>query len=152
MFLFFLLPSCKECLECHQFNIEPFVKVKFFDNAGVALPIFLDTLMGFEGDSVLTYKDLLPKNVKAGSEFNFPLNQNTDSSKYYVHYRLVSDTTVREIDTFSISYSRETFLENNKIKFRLKDLDTLNHTFDSLFVRCGTSDCLNSNASIEIYK
>jgi hypothetical protein len=144
----FTTSSCEECLTCESFNEEPFLKVRFFNQADSSKRvIIIDSVNQIFGQELKHFQDTT-------YEYRFALDMHHDTSVYHMVYRDTSNLTTYLANEIMVIYSRQFLSRDDNYIIVECNLDSFTADFAEYELICKDSsniECISNEAVAKIY-
>jgi len=149
IFLIAILAGCFECDDCAVINNGPLLPVRFFSYADSStLPVNIQSLNSTPSGQLTVIGDTLL------SDYRLPLDINADISIFILNTFKATDTLMANllIDTLVVVYDRVIFEnEKNFLQMQADSIGIIQHSFDSIALKCSFPNCSNQDVLLEIF-
>ena len=144
----FLLSCQEECVDCLNYDNEPYVNVQFLNQVDSSLLSVL----------ILEYNDQEGENIQffadTASSFIFPISMNDDESEIRFSYSTAPDFATVFRDSLFISYTRSVVRdERNFVNVICQNTELISNTFVTSTFVCGDTlgICRSNEAILRVF-
>ena len=144
----FATSSCNECTTCEPFTEDPFLTVRFFNQADSSKRvIIIDSVNQVFGQDLRHFQDTT-------YEYKFALDMHHDTSFYQMVYRDTSNLTTYLANEIMVIYSRQFRRRDDNYVIVECNLDSFNTDFAEYELICKDTsniECISNEAVAKIY-
>ena len=147
-FFAFSLSSCNECTDCEPFNEEPYLKIRFYNQADSSKKVII--IDSVNQDYVSEFRHFQDTTY----EFRFALDMHHDTSVYQMVYRDTSNLSTYLTNEIIVTYNREFLRRDDNYIIVECDLDAFTTDLSASILICNdnsTTECISNEAIANTY-
>jgi len=140
--------SCNDCTNCEPFTEEPFLTIRFYNQADSSKKvIIIDSVNQVLSRDLRHFEDTT-------YEYRFPLDMHHDTSVYQMVYRDTSNLSVYLKNEIRLIYNRKFLRRDDNYVIIECELDDITADFAGIELICkdnAINECISNEAVAKIY-